>query len=372
MEGDARLERLLDAVLGVAADLSLPVVLRRIVESAVELVDARYGALGVIGPDRTLVEFITVGADPTTVEAIGELPHGRGILGLLIHEPRPLRLADLSQHPDSYGFPPHHPAMHSFLGVPIRARGEVFGNLYLTEKKGAGEFTEEDERLVVALAAAAGVAVENARLHSRVRELALLEDRERIARDLHDTVIQRLFAVGMGLQGAARLAQRPELGARIQQAVDDIDATIRDIRASIFALQLEARGGHGLRVDVLALASEAAASLGFEPHVHFDGPVDAAVSEGMAEHVLSTLREALTNVVKHARATRVDVAVRAGDSLEVEVADDGVGLPPVREGGRGLTNLRQRAIALGGHVDVGAAPGGTVLRWTVPLRPTAD
>ena len=182
--GPRSLRQLLDAVITVGSDLDLETVLRHIVESAVALVDARYGALGVLDESRTsLSQFITVGLDDVTYRAIGPLPKGHGILGLLIRDPRPIRLPDLNEHPDSYGFPPNHPPMKSFLGVPVRVRDQVFGNLYLTDKTTAEVFTDIDEEMVVALAAAAGVAIENARLHLRVRELALLEDRERIARD---------------------------------------------------------------------------------------------------------------------------------------------------------------------------------------------
>ena len=230
--------------------------LRHIVESAVDLVDARYGALGVLDETGTgLAEFITVGHRRRSPPgASAPCPKGHGILGLLILEPKPIRLPDLHEHPDSYGFPPNHPPMKSFLGVPIRVRDQVFGNLYLTDKTTAEVFTDIDEELVVALAAAAGVAIENARLHLRVRELALLEDRERIARDLHDTVIQRLFATGLRLQGAARLAERPEVAERIIQAVDDLDLTVKHIRTAIFGLEASRRAAGGLRQRVLALA----------------------------------------------------------------------------------------------------------------------
>ncbi len=358
-------------MLAVAADLSLPVVLRRIVESACSLVDARYGALGVIGADGHLAEFTTVGVDYDTVEAIGHPPKGHGILGLVMTQPEPLRLRNLGEHPDSYGFPPHHPPMRSFLGVPVRVRGEVFGNLYLTEKRGAVPFTAGDEELVVALAAAAGVAIENARLHSMVRELAVLEDRERIARDLHDTVIQRLFASGMGLRAAERLTERPEVAARIRQAIDDLDVTIRDIRSTIFALESGDRRGGGLRADVLALVAESGPAVGHEPRVRFDGPVDAAVPDGIADHLVSTLREALTNVAKHAGASEVVVEVEVGDDVVLRVEDDGVGIDPSRSGrGWGLRNMADRARALGGGLVLTEAPnGGTLLEWRVPLDP---
>jgi signal transduction histidine kinase len=373
VSGDERLSRLLDAVLSVASDLSLPVVLRRIVESACELVGARYGALGVLGDDHRLSDFITVGVDPETYRLIGSLPESKGILGQLIVDPKPLRLRDLTEHAESFGFPDHHPTMRSFLGVPIRLRDQVFGNLYLCEKQGADEFTEADEGLVVALASAAGVAIENARLHTRLQDLVVLEDRERIARDLHDKVIQRLFATGMSLQTAARLAARPDVAGRIASAVDDLDETIREIRNTIFALQQPTH--RGLRVDVLALASEATGTLGFEPHVHLEGPVDSAVPDAVGQEMLATLHEALANVARHARAARVDVIVSVGADLVLRVVDDGVGFDPEhagdsrsRGGGNGLGNMERRANDRGGGFSIERRPtGGTTLEWRVPL-----
>jgi len=367
---DDRLRQLLDAVMAVSADLSLPVVLRQIVESARKLVGARYGALGVIGEDGTLSEFVNVGLDFETVERIGDLPEGKGILGLLIVEPRPIRLADLSQHPDSYGFPPDHPPMKSFLGVPVRVRDEVFGNLYLCEKQGAAEFTQHDEELVVALASAAGVAIDNARLHARLRDVAVLEDRERIARDLHDTVIQRLFATGMTLQATARLAAKPEVETRIRQAVDDLDTTIRDIRSTIFALEagpLDSTAG--VRAGVLELTGEAAPALGFEPQVRFSGAIDSLVTEGIADHLLASLREALTNAARHARAASVEVTVEVDDyHVVLRVSDNGIGIPPDGHRGWGLRNLAERAQALGGELEVTSEENqGTALVWRVPL-----
>ena len=242
--------------------------LRRIIQAAVDLVDARYGALGVIDEHGTrLAQFITVGIDDDGRRAIGHLPEGHGILGLLIVDAKPLRLPDLHEHPNSFGFPPNHPPMTSFLGVPIRVRGEVFGNLYLTDKTSAEVFTDIDEELVIGLAGAAGVAIENARLSSRVRDLALMEDRERIARDLHDTVIQRLFATGMSLQSSVGLLRSdpPTAIERVEHAIDDLDVTIKDIRTAIFGLEQAAARRQGLRADVFGVLHEAAASLGFEP-----------------------------------------------------------------------------------------------------------
>jgi signal transduction histidine kinase len=370
LAGASALRRLLDAVMTVGADLDLDVVLHRLVEVGVELVDARYGALGVLDATRTgLSSFISVGLSDDERASIGHVPRGHGILGLLIVEPRPLRLPDLHQHPDSYGFPPNHPPMTSFLGVPIFVRGEVYGNLYLTDKANGEPFTDVDEELVVGLASAAGVAIDNARLHARVRELDVLEDRERIARDLHDTVIQRLFATGLSLQGAARQAERPEVADRIQQAVDDIDVTVRQIRSAIFELQATRLPGRSLRRELLGIGGDATNALGFEPVFRFEGTVDNAVPDNVAEHLLAVLREALTNVARHAVATRAEVVVRVADgALELTVADNGVGFSGDRPGGHGLENMVRRAEDLGGDIAIEArSDRGTVVRWTVPL-----
>ena len=365
-----RLRRLLDAVLFLGSELRVPTVLRRIVEAGCELVGARYGALGVLDERRQgLSEFITIGLTAQQIAHIGSLPRGHGILGLLIVDPKPLRLRDLNEHAERYGFPPHHPPMTSFLGVPILARGEVFGNLYLTEKQGGGEFTEDDEQLIVALATAAGVAIENARLHARARELDVVTDRERIARDLHDTVIQRLFATGLVLQGAARAATAtsPELADRIQEAVDDLDETIRQIRSTIFALGVH-QAGSSLRAEVLEVVGEYTQTLGFEPRVRLDGPIDAAVPDDVAEHVLSVLREALSNVARHAQARRVDVLLDVGDDVVLRVTDDGNGPGGDGSGGFGLRNMQSRAETLGGGMLLEPAMGGgSRLEWRVPL-----
>jgi len=220
-----RLPALLDAVISISSDLSLDATLRRIVEAARLLVEARYGALGVIAEDgEQLSDFITVGIDPDVVSTVGDSPRGKGILGLIISDPHPLRLPDLTEHPKAYGFPPGHPAMRSFLGVPISVRGRVFGNLYLTEKSAGAPFTPEDEGIVLALAGAAGVAIDNARLYEEAQRaqrdrgrLAVYEDRDRIARDLHDLVIQRLFATGLSLQGLGRFLQDSGAEARLER-----------------------------------------------------------------------------------------------------------------------------------------------------------
>ena len=345
--------------------------LQRIVQSAVDLVDARYGALGVLDETGTrLVQFLTVGIDDETYDAIGHLPEGHGILGLLIVDAKPLRLPDLNEHPDSFGFPPHHPPMRSFLGVPIRVRDVVFGNLYLTDKSSGESFTAVDEELVVGLAGAAGVAIENARLLARVHDLALAEDRERIARDLHDTVIQRLFATGMSLQSTVRLVSSDGRAAidRIERAVDDLDLTIKEIRTAIFGLERARADPDGLRSRILGLVHESVGALRFEPRVLFEGPIDTAVDDRVADELVATLREALSNVARHAHASRLEVEVTVGNDVCLRVADDGVGPPDHNTPkGHGIGNMAARAAKLGGVFALQpGSPSGTTLIWRVP------
>ncbi len=530
-----RVNALFDAVVAVGTNLDIEVVLRGIVESAVSLVNARYGAMGVIGEGGRLADFIPVGLTEEQIRRIHHWPEGRGLLGALIHDPRPVRVADLSTHELSSGFPSGHPPMTSFLGVPIRIRDEVYGNLYLTEKAGGGEFDDEDEAVLVALAAAAGVAIENARLYDEARRqqrwltasaevtrvllsgadvsdalaliatrslemsgadlvmlalpaggdvleithaageyaadavgmvvpatrsasgtvlatgellavadfsndervagvararlnlgpamlvplgtagtvrgvltagrrpgamplapaaadmlvtfasqagialelaehrrqaerVAVFEDRDRIARDLHDLVIQRLYATGIALQGAVGLIGAPEVASRVSQAVDALDETIKDIRTSIFELQARpAATRTGLRSRIVEVADQMTGLLGFAPSLQLDGPLDNGVPADAAEHLLGALREALSNAARHASASAVDVLVRAADTLSLTVTDNGTGVKP---GGRrsGLVNIERRAAECGGSLRVDTAPGGgTRLEWQVPL-----
>jgi len=540
-----RLSALLEAVMAVTADLELADVLSRIVRSACELVDAKYGALGVLGPDgEHLAEFVTQGVTEGQRAAIGDPPRGHGVLGLLIREARPRRLADLAGHSDSYGFPPNHPSMHSFLGAPVRIRDVVFGNLYLTEKQGAAEFTSDDESILVALAAAAGIAIDNARqyeesrqqrqwlattgavtqlflegrdersamhflaqrtwelaqaqvamvalydddgdlvvravqsggsgagrrsggalgtvLHKRhwrelvaAREpvllltrpgdpvvdgltndvralgpsdpdgptallpitvgedeigvlavawaadaetfvgdvvpplaalaqqmglalvaarsqqdrsrLAMLEDRDRIARDMHDHVIQRLFATGLSLQSASRLAEHPVVRTRLDEAVDNLDAAIKDIRHTIFELH-RAKPTRELGEEIAELVRESAQTLGFAPDLTLDGHLDALTADLEAD-LVAVVREGLANVVRHAQASCVSVlvAVTSDGTIQVEVADDGVGVSPAVVQS-GLANLRQRAESRGGSLTLAARrPRGTALLWKALL-----
>ncbi|MGW1894324.1 GAF domain-containing protein [Streptomyces sp. NPDC002004] len=533
-----RLNRLLEAVLSVGRGLDLPTVLRGIVEAAVVLVDAEYGALGVIGEDAALAQFEPVGINDEVRARIGDLPTGHGLLGELIRHPETLRLRELSEHPASSGFPQHHPPMHSFLGAPVRIREEVFGNLYLTEKRGGGEFDAEDETVLSTLAVAAGVAIDNARLFEEVRlhgrwlelsadfteallsgaserevlddmiqrareisssetgvvyllqrdgtmrgalasgenadrhrgtllppkgtmfaaalhtgglvtatdiandprvtyepgrwkgfgpavaipvgtgaqvrgvlllarrtgrppfsppetsplsgfaaqaalaleladhrrdteQMSLLADRDRIARDLHDLAIQRLFATGMTLQSAQRFVEHPEAAERLGRAIDDLDITIKIIRSTIFGLR-EHETPHlpGLRVRAVRTVDDAAGPLGFAPALRMEGLVETDVSPELADEVVAVLNEALSNVARHARAARADVSLVARDGLlTLTVTDDGTGTDfGAGDRGTGLRNLAERAERQGGTLSVERRPsGGTCLVWRVPL-----
>ncbi|MEW2048060.1 GAF domain-containing sensor histidine kinase [Streptomyces sp. NPDC005476] len=535
-----RVHSLLEAVLAVGRELDLEQALRSIVEAAAVLVDAEYAALGVIGPDgKRLSAFHTVGVSEDQIAAIGPYPEGHGILGELIRDPEPLRLAKISDHPASYGFPAHHPPMNTFLGVPIRVRDQVFGNLYLTEKRGGAQFDEDDISVTLTLAVAAGVAIDNARLYaeSRQRErwlranaeithslmsggartdvlgliaerageitqsalaavalpmedtgalaveiavgmdaeahrglvlspdkslmglafsgaapvtsadvghderislepprfgglgpavavpigtgeagargvvllareaggpaftatetetlqafaaqaaigmelaerredaeqIAVLEDRDRIARDLHDLAIQRLFATGMTLQSAGRFIEHEEASERVVRAVDDLDETIKIIRSTIFGLRTrDGAGEAGLRARAVRVVGEAAPVLGFAPGVRMEGLLDTDVPRETADHVVAVLSEALTNIARHARASRAEVVLATdGREVRLSVTDNGVGIPP--DGRRsGLRNMAERAEQLGGRLELGKPEdGGTTLMWRVPLR----
>ena len=359
-----RLQALVGAVLLIGEDLELPTILRTIVQTAVELVDSRYGALGVLDETGSgLAEFVHIGMSPEQVAAIGRLPEGRGMLGLLIKQPEALRLADIAEHPQRSGFPPAHPPMHSFLGVPVTVTGQPFGNLYLTDKRG-GPFTEDDESIVSSLALAAGLAIDKARIHDRLRQLTLSEERERIARDLHDTTIRRLFAVGLSLQAARRILGQPEAGERVQAAIDELDGTIRQIRSTVFAVARSDRrlASGSLRAEVLHVVEELAEERGLDVRVDFEGPIDDAVGRHAAEHLIMSVRQAVIIAVHREGVRSVEVDVRVDDNgLVLEVVDDAPSLPVVD-----VASLAERARLLGGDSSVEAVDGGGMrLRWRV-------
>jgi signal transduction histidine kinase len=365
------LRRIVEATLLLEADQELPDLLRHVIDEARSMTGARYAALGVLSEDRTtLIEFITVGLTPEDEEEIGPRPTGQGVLGLVISDPKPLRLTELGTHADSFGFPPNHPPMTSFLGVPIKVRGEVYGNLYLTDKVGSSEFTTDDVALAEALALAAGIAVENARLRQRAQLVAVYEDRDRLARDLHDTVIQRLFGVGLNLQSMAGRPPR-DMAKGVSGAVAEIDRVIERIRSTIYQLGTNGED-RGTRDRFVSRLRELRSVVGFDVQVSFDGPIDTAISDVVAEHLLATMGESVTNVGRHAHATRAMVTIRVAEGLcTLTVRDNGVGIDESkpRRVGLGLTNLQRRAEKLGGTFRLeNAEGGGALVTWQVPLR----
>ncbi len=358
------------AMLLIEGDVSLSVLLKHIVEEARTLAGARYAGIGVLNEDRTaLARLVTTGIDGDEEERIVDCLTGRGALGR-IADPAPLRLADTREHPDRFGAASEPSAPTSFLGVPVKVREAVYGNLCLLDKVGCSEFTSDDEELMIGLATAAGIAIENVRLHERVQQLAILDERDRIARDLHDSVIQRLFAVGLSVQGMVKLAGSTAFGTRLTKVVTDVDETIRQIRSTIFELGLGE--GNGVRSDLLALISELNQVLGFEVRSTLNGPIDTGVTGRVAEYLLMTVREALTNVGRHAQATAAAVNLRVDhDWCRLEVVDNGVGRQAGAEsaGGRqGVENLRRRAEELsGGLLLEQPEAGGTRLLWWAPV-----
>jgi signal transduction histidine kinase len=370
IDDPSKLRRILEATLLIEADLDLPALLRHVIDEAQSMTGARYAALGVLNEERTaLAEFITAGLTADEEGRIGARPTGRGVLGLLISDPKPLRLANLGTHAGSFGFPLDHPPMTSFLGVSIRVRGEVYGNLYLTDKVGWSEFTSDDVALVEALALAAGIAIENARLHQQVQVVAVYEDRDRLARDLHDTVIQRLFGVGLNLQSMAGRATG-EMAEGLTAAVAEIDRVIDRIRSTIYELGMSEQD-RGVRDNVISVLRELRSVVGIDVPVSFDGPIDTAIAETVAEHLMAAVRESVTNIGRHAHAAQALVTLTVGDDLcTLSVLDDGVGIDEakMRKGGLGLVNLRRRAEKLGGTFRLeNAEGGGALLTWQVPL-----
>jgi signal transduction histidine kinase len=537
VEGRDRLDGLVEAMLVITSGLELDATLRRIVHTAIQLVDAHYGALGVRGQGHDLVEFVNEGIDDDTRELIGQLPQGRGVLGVLIDDPKPIRLDNIQHHPASVGFPPNHPPMRTFLGVPVQIRDEVFGNLYLTEKANGQPFNEDDEVLVRALAATAGIAIANARLYEqsqarqawieaardiatemlsgadpvrarrliadkalrladatatmvavpveadtpsseaaelvitetsgglsisaaeaaipvsgtlvgdvflnrtprgldeldlsigalkpgpglllplrladtaagvlvvlrraglhpftaeqlemmaafadqaalawqlavserRMRELDVLTDRERIARELHDHVIERLFAVGLAMQATVPLARSPEVRRRLSEYVDDLQDVIREIRTAIFDLHTTPLGGNRLRQRLEEAIAQCSDS-GLRTRVQFVGPL-SVVDATLADHAEAVVRTAITNAIRRADANGLSVVIKVDDELSIEVVGDGQGIA-AETPGSDLSELRRRAEELGGTLTVQTAPGGaTVLRWAVPLSGAAS
>ena len=366
---------LIQAGLTLAAELDLETVLEHIVDLAIEITGATYGALGVLGTDRRIERFITKGISEEDRARIGAPPTRHGILGLLIDRKEPVRLADLTKDPRSYGFPPHHPPMHSFLGAPLRALGRIYGDIYLTDKRDADVFSEDDEAAVVVLATQAGVAIENARLYEEtqqaqreLRKLEVLEERERIAKELHDGVIQALFAVGMNLQGVGALVHDPEIAGRLDGAVDDIDGAIRDLRNYIFGLRPGILADRQLPEAIRKLCDEFEERTGVVTVTSVNEDAAAELSS-RAGDVILLVRETLSNIERHAEATTSRVSLRrsADGGIELEIDDDGQGFDvDADRTGMGLANLEARVSSMGGtfHAASTAGEGTTITaRW---------
>ncbi len=368
---EARLAALDVAVQGLSGALELEAVLQLIVDRVRDLADAEYAALGIVHPNGDMDSFITSGLAPGERERIGALPRGRGLLGLIIREGKTFRIPDIATDPRRHGFPPNHPAMHSFLGVPVTVKGRSIGNLYLTNKRGAVEFSDDDRTLVERFAAHAGLGIENARLSQRVQALALVEDRERIGRDLHDGIIQRIYAVTLGLEDVGEIAlQNPaEAGERVDRAIDALHAAISEIRIFIYGLQPGLDGPGGMAKAFETLAEETRLDTPLQIDVRAS---DARVSAAISSELLSIAREALSNAARHAAATLVNVELTLGGGvLLLEVSDNGQGFDPdaARNAGHhGLDNMRRRAEAIGGTLRVASHAGdGTRIIVSVPL-----
>jgi len=364
-----------EAARAIAGVLGIDEALQLIVDRVKDLVDARYAALGIVGPDGRIERFITAGIDRQTRAAIGDLPRGRGLLGLIIREGRAYRIPSIAGHPDSSGFPPNHPPMRSFLGVPVTAHGAPVGNLYLTDKQGAAEFSAADQNLVETFALHAGIAIDNARLHAQAGRLAVADERDRIGRDLHDGIIQSLYAVSLSLEDVPELmmSARPEAERRVDQAIDSLHLAIRDIRNFIYGLRPEAVDGSQVVAGIAALAQEIRDGGLVDVVATLDSAVDPGLSAEDGVEVLSLVREALSNATRHAKAHRIEVLFASSqEGTRLDIADDGVGFDPARaaaEGHHGLTNMRVRAEALGGRLNIESQPGaGTRIRVNLPRR----
>ena len=364
---NTRLMRLVSGAAAVASQTDLTSVLTTTIETAMDLTGAGYGALGVLDEDGNLHEFLHRGLSGNVAEKIGRPPEGKGLLGTLTRMAKTVRIDEISSHPDSVGFPKHHPKMTSFLGVPVKLGVEVFGNLYLTDK--AGGFTKSDEELVEGLAVVAGAAVNTSRLQRRLRRLAIVEDRERIARDLHDAIIQDLFAVGLSLQAANQQVVVPAVNDVIADTVRRLDDTISSLRRFIFDLHPPIWSRRDLRAEVSELIGHLSEPYAARTEVAFDGPLDS-MPAGLLDDALQLISEALSNALRHSDSDRVAIDIGSDrDELLLVVADDGRGFNPEEATeGMGLANIRTRAQRAGGEATIQSTPGsGTVVRIRLPI-----
>lgn len=380
--GPRQTAALVEAGLALASELDLDALLQRIADLARDVVGARYAAVGVVSDDGLLLRFVYSGIDQETADQIGDLPHGRGLLGVLVEGGRPLRMREISDHAESYGFPPNHPPMHSFLGVPIIVREQTFGRLYMTEKQGADEFSKDDERIAMTLAAQAGVAIHNANLLEEIRarseELAVLEERDRISKELHDGVIQSIYSVGLSLQGAMTLADRDSEATkkRMDDAIATLDNVVRDVRSYIFALQPKAVEERGLKAAIEELVRDLEVNALSETTVQLSDEALDAIPESAKTDVIQISREVLSNIARHSQAHEVWVAcaIIDGNRFVMTIEDDGVGFDPASvQRGHGLSNMEGRAQRVGGELKISERqPKGTVHTLMVPLKGTSS
>jgi signal transduction histidine kinase len=368
-----RFEALDQAVREIAGVLSTDRVLQLIVDRVRKLLDAQYAALGILGPHGLIEQFITSGITPEQRKAIGPTPRGHGLLGLIIREGRTLRIDDISKHPASYGFPANHPPMHSLIGAPVRAKGRILGDLYLTNKTTTATFSEDDERLVDLFALHAGIAIENARLHEELQRLAVVDERDRISQDLHDSIIQSLYALGLALEDLPDMfSENPsEATVRVDRAIDSIHATIRDIRGLILGLRPALLQDLDLDEGTFALANEFRLNTLIDLELLIPEHIPAMSAE-QVDQLLNITREGLSNVARHSGASRAVLALTVnGGTLSLLIGDNGKGFDPAeprREGHHGLENLQSRADALGGSLQVNSKPGaGTEIKAQIPL-----
>jgi signal transduction histidine kinase len=370
-----RLRALNEAGLALSAELETETLLHKIADLARVVGDAKYAALGTFDEDGLVTRFYTSGISEAEHARIGQLPVGKGILGLLPRAGRPIRLRDLHDHPASVGFPPNHPPMRSFLGVPIRWRGRSVGNLYLTEKQGASEFTPEDEEALLALAAQAAIAIENARLYAQTSQLSALEERHRIGMDLHDGAIQSLYALGLQLELAADQIDAAPLEAkeRVGRSVDRLNAAIADLRNYVLGLRPIRGSDRPLAESLPTLASQIATNALVDVDANVDPLAESGLDGAGREAVFYVAADALGNIARHARARHAGLSLRReGEAIVLEIVDDGVGYDTTRSvAGLGLRNMRERAFNAGGRLDVISTPGaGTRLQLRIPVRTT--
>jgi two-component system, NarL family, sensor histidine kinase DevS len=376
MRSDEALYALDRATRAIAGELDLDRVLQLIVDSARELVGARYAALGIVDDAGAIERFITSGISPELRARIGPVPQGHGLLGTIIRDGVTLRIPDIARHPDSYGFPPHHPDMHSLLGLPIRVAGVSVGNFYLTEKIGTAEFSDDDQELVEMFAGHAGLAIQNARLHQDVQQLAVVDERLRISRDLHDGIIQGIYAVSLSLEDVPDLIETGAQEAidRVDRAIDRLHMTIADIRTFIVGLGPEAGSGLSLTLEAMAGELLSGSSTKLDLDLAGASALDGRLSPEAGHELVQIAREALSNVARHSGASRASLRLTVeGDEAELRVEDNGRGFDPAQRFGSGhfgLANLRDRAAAVAGTLTIDSqATRGTRIIVRLPIAP---